>query len=103
MTSIYLDSMLSDSERLERMYQGDLFVFSPRPSMLKLINHAREMIENAFAPLDPQKAQYSMPVEKYVEICTPLKPGFIHHPENSIIKVRVDITLIFKMVITEMG
>ena len=23
-----------------------------------------------------------MPVEKYVEICTPLKPGFIHHPKT---------------------
>jgi hypothetical protein len=23
-----------------------------------------------------------MPVEMYVELCTPLKPGFIHHPET---------------------
>jgi hypothetical protein len=82
MKNIHVDSKLSDSERLERLYNGELFVFSPRPSMLKLINHAREMIEKAFAPIDPQKAQYSMAVEKYVEICTPLKPGFIHHPET---------------------
>jgi len=82
MKNIHVDSKLGDSERLERLYNGELFVFSPRPSMLKLINHAREMIEKAFAPIDPQKAQYSMAVEKYVEICTPLKPGFIHHPET---------------------
>ena len=82
MNSVHLDSPMSDSERLERLYKGEFFVFSPRPSMLKLINHAREMIENAFAPLEPQQAQYSMPVEKYVEICTPLKPSFIHHPET---------------------
>jgi hypothetical protein len=82
MKNIHVDSKMGDSERLERLYNGELFVFSPRPSMLKLINHAREMIEKAFAPLDPQKAQHSMAVEKYVEICTPLKPGFIHHPET---------------------
>jgi hypothetical protein len=40
------------------------------------------MIEDAFAPLDPKIAQYSIPVEEYVRICTPLKPGFIHHPDT---------------------
>jgi hypothetical protein len=40
------------------------------------------MIEAAFKGIDPQKAQYHMPVEKYVEICAPLKPAFIHHPDT---------------------
>ena len=50
--------------------------------MMKLIKHALNMIEKSFKPLDPRKAQFHMPVEKYVEICTPLKPSFIHHPET---------------------
>jgi hypothetical protein len=82
MHSIYYDSKLSDRDRLNKLYEGQLFVFSPKPAMLKLITHARKMIEDKFGSIDPRKAQYSMPVEKYVELCTPLKPGFIHHPET---------------------
>ena len=82
MNSVYFDSNCSDDVRRQRLYNGQLFVYSPRPSMVRLITHARQMIEKAFDGIDPRKAQYSMPVEKYVEICTPLKPGFIHHPET---------------------
>jgi hypothetical protein len=82
MHSIYYDSNASDEVRRERLYEGQLFVYSPRPSMLKLINHARSMMEEKFGSIDPRQAQYNMPVEKYVELCTPLKPGFIHHPET---------------------
>ena len=82
MHSIYYDWNGPEDVRRQRLYEGQLFVYSPKPSMLKLINHAKSMIEGAFQPIDPRKAQFSMPVEKYVEICTPLKPGFIHHPET---------------------
>jgi hypothetical protein len=40
------------------------------------------MIEEAFGSLHPLKAQYSLPVEKYVEILAELKPKFIHHPKS---------------------
>ena len=82
MHSAYYDWSGPEDVRRQRLYDGQLFVYSPRPSMLKLIDHARQMIEQAFAPLDPRKAQYHMPVEEYVRICTPLKPGFIHHPQT---------------------
>src|SRR4030095_4456818 len=80
--SVYYDWKGPEETRRERLYDGQLFVYSPKPSMMKLITHARNMIEKAFDKTDPRKAQYSMPVEKYVEICTPLKPGFIHHPDT---------------------
>ena len=82
MNSIYFDWHGPEDVRRKWLYEGQLFVYSPKPSMLKLINHAKSMIENAFTPIDPKRAQFHMPVEKYVEICTPLKPGFIHHPET---------------------
>ncbi len=34
----------------------------------------------AFAPLDPKKAQHELPVEKYAAVLQNLKPMFIHHP-----------------------
>jgi hypothetical protein len=82
MTTLYFDTHLGDQERLARLYAGDLFVYSPRPSTLALTGLARQLIEEAFAPLDPQTAQEALPVEKFVEIVGPLKPRFIHHPRT---------------------
>jgi hypothetical protein len=82
MTTLYFDTHLGDQERLARLYAGDLFVYSPRPSTLALTDLARQLIEEAFAPLDPQTAQDSLPVERFVEIVGPLKPRFIHHPRT---------------------
>lgn len=44
---------------------------------------ARELIEEAFHPLSPERAQFELPVERFVEIASPLKPRFIHHPKTA--------------------
>jgi len=75
----YHDSVVDDDVRRRRLYDGEIFVFGPRPSSLALVEHARTMIEDAFGDIDPRDAQYHMPVERYVEICAPLKPAFIHN------------------------
>ena len=80
--TIYFDSRVDDTTRRRQLYDGQIFVFSPNTSSLALCALAREMIEEAFGPLDPLKAQYSLPVEKYVEILAQLKPKFIHHPKS---------------------
>ncbi len=82
MTTIYFDTHLGDEERRRRLYAGDIFVFSPRPSTKALTEFARGLIEEAFHPLDPQHAQDSLPVEEFVEIMGPLKPRFIHPPRT---------------------
>jgi hypothetical protein len=82
MSTLYFDTHLGDEERRRRLYAGDVFVYSPRPSTRALTELARELIEEAFAPLEPQHAQDQLPVEKFVEIVGPLKPRFIHHPKT---------------------
>ena len=82
MHSVYYDSSVSDDLRRKRLYDGALFVFSPTPGTLRLVRHARAMIEDAFGGVDPRTAQYEMPVERYVEICAPLKPRFIHDAQT---------------------
>lgn len=77
--TIYTNSDLSDDTRRQQLYDGQLFVYSSCDSSIRLIQHARELIEEAFRGLDPLTAQYSMPVEEYVSIVAPLKPKFIHH------------------------
>lgn len=82
MNTIYFDSPLSDQERRKHLYNGQLFVYSTCPSAIAMAAFAREMVEEAFAPLNPQEAQYSLPVEAYVAILAKLKPNFIHHPKS---------------------
>jgi len=79
--TIYFDSKVDDAIRRRQLYDGQIFVFSPNTSSLALCALAREMIEEAFGSLNPLKAQYSLPVERYVEILAALKPKFIHHPQ----------------------
>ncbi len=82
MNTIYFNSTVSDEVRRKRLYDGQLFIFSPLPSSVALCQFARKMIDEAFHPIDPIEAQYSLSVEKFVEIVAPLKPRFIHHPET---------------------
>ena len=82
MTAVYLDAPFSDAERRERLYAGDLFVYSATPGTRGLCDFARSLVADAFAPYDPAFAQNDLPVEKYVEILAKLKPAFIHHPES---------------------
>ncbi len=82
MSAVFFDSRVDDDTRRERIYRGDIFVFSPRPSTTAFVDFARELIEAAFAPLDPVEAQHELPVERFVEIVAPLQPRFIHHPES---------------------
>jgi phytanoyl-CoA dioxygenase PhyH len=80
MSTIYFDSPYTDEERRQRLYDGQLFVYSACPGAMSLCALAREMSEEAFAPLDPRDAQHSLPVEEYAAILAKLKPAFIHHP-----------------------
>jgi hypothetical protein len=80
MGTVFVDAKVSDEERRQQLYQGGLCVYSPTESSLELCAFARDLAGRAFAPHDPREAQYSLPVERYVEILSVLKPTFIHHP-----------------------
>jgi hypothetical protein len=82
MNTVYFNSDSQDEVRRQRLYAGQVFVISPRPTTILLCEFAKRMIEEAFGSVDPLEAQYHMPVEEYVSIVSPLKPKFIHHPET---------------------
>jgi hypothetical protein len=82
MHTVYVDSRFDDEKRREKLYDGQLFVYSPRPKSLAFTNFALQMIKEAFGKNDPTTAQYDMPVEEFVRIFAPLKPAFIHHPQT---------------------
>jgi hypothetical protein len=82
MNTVYYDPPCDDQVRRNNLYEGQLVVLSPRKSSLAFCQFARELITDAFSPLDPETAQYHLPVEEYALILGKLKPTFIHHPES---------------------
>lgn len=94
MNTVYYDESCSDDVRRQRLFEGQLFVYSPRKSTLAFVEFARTMIRESFTPHDPEIAQYQMPVEQYAAILGKLKPSFIHHPESK---------QHLKAILTEMG
>jgi hypothetical protein len=82
MNTIYFDPPIDDAVRRKRLYGGQIIAYSPVPSAVAFCEFAREMLQQAFAPLDPRDAQYSMTPEEYAAILADLKPRFIHHPRS---------------------
>lgn len=80
--SIYFDSLMPDDERRRRIYEGQLFVYSPTAASLAFCKFARKLAEEVLAPYDPREAQHHIEVSRYAEILNELKPRFIHHPES---------------------
>jgi hypothetical protein len=46
--TVFYDADVSDDVRRQRLYDGQLFVYSPRASILAFTAFARSMIEDAF-------------------------------------------------------
>lgn len=82
MNTIYYDPSASDDLRRQMLYQGQLFVYAPRPSTMEFCKFSRQLIEEAFGGLDPRRAQDHFSVEQYAQILGELKPKFIHHPKS---------------------
>lgn len=82
MNTIYVNSTASDHARRDGLYGGQLYAYRATQSSLRLCKLASQLIEEAFHPLDPIRAQFAMPVEQFVSIVAPLKPRFIHHPDT---------------------
>jgi hypothetical protein len=81
MSALFIDSKLDDEERRNRLYSGDIFIFSASPNTEALIALAKEMLEHAFAPHDPRTVHEHLTAEEVASILGKMKPAFIHHPE----------------------
>jgi hypothetical protein len=80
--ALWVNSQDEDDIRRARVYAGDIFSTAPGPASLALCEFAREMAQDGFGALDPQRAQYSMPVEQFASLLSELKPRFIHHARS---------------------
>jgi hypothetical protein len=80
--AIFYDLNVPDQVRRQQLYDGQLHVYSARPSVRAFVDFARSMIEDAFGGLDPRTAQNTMEVAHYADLLGKLKPSFIHHSES---------------------
>jgi hypothetical protein len=80
--NIFVNSRMDDDRRRVELYRGSLFVHAPMSGSLGLCQLAREMVEEAFRPFDPQTVQQHLSAEKCAEILAVMKPKFIHHPDS---------------------
>ena len=82
MGTLYFESQVNEDSRREMLFNGELFIFMPRPASLALCEFANQMIREAFGTISPEKAQYELPVEEYAAILSKMKPRFINHPRS---------------------
>jgi hypothetical protein len=52
-TVLYDDSTMPDDDRREKLFGGDLFIYSPTAHSIELVAFAREMAEKALTPHHP--------------------------------------------------
>jgi len=82
MVDVHIDPSFDDERRRARLFAGDVVVYTHVPEILAFTEFARELIAEAFAPLDPLTVQEGRDPEELAEILIAFKPGFIHHPES---------------------
>lgn len=83
MPNVYFDRLnLKDEIRRRHIYDGSIFLNSPLSSVASLCDFARSLIEEAFPQGDPREAQFTLPVEEFVNILAPLKSKFTNHPRT---------------------
>lgn len=86
---LLLDSAHSDDERRKNLYKGHIYLYSPRPAVMELVTLARQMIEEAFHPRNPETAQYEMDVKEFEALLNQLKPRFVRSEEGKAIMKRI--------------
>ena len=82
MTVVFTDDLADDDARRVRIYAGNLCLHAPTSKALEMCEFAAGMVREAFPGMDPEYAQFELPVEQYAQILAALKPQFIHHPES---------------------
>lgn len=86
---VHFDINYSSRDMRSRIYDGDIVILRATAATKALVAHARVLIEEAFAPLDPRHAHDQLSVMECVEILSRLKPHFIHHADTQELLRRV--------------
>jgi hypothetical protein len=76
MVGIYHNHDLSDLARRDLVFEGNLLLYTRRPSTEQFCAYARALAEETFAPHQPERAQEALPVEVFAAKTAALKTRF---------------------------
>src|SRR5262249_39300455 len=76
MITIYLNRELDEPSRRESVYAGDFHLITGHPASLAIVDWARTLIAETFDGSDPERAQFGLSVDEFVERVNPLKSRF---------------------------
>jgi hypothetical protein len=74
--TFYLNRKTDDETRRESLFNGDFHLYTGLSGSWGLVEHARDLIAQAFGDLDPERAQFGMDVDEFVGRVAPLKAEF---------------------------
>lgn len=67
---------IGEAERRDAVFGGSVLLLAETKASRNLVAHARRLVEEAFAPLDPELAQLDLDVHDFIEIVRTLKGRF---------------------------
>jgi hypothetical protein len=76
MVTVYVDRTLDEPTRRAGIYAGDIHMCTRVPQSRAIVDWARTLIAEAFGNLDPQRAQFALPLDDFVARVGPLKSRF---------------------------
>ena len=82
MNTVYFDIAASERVRLDRLYQGQLLIFSPCSSSVAFRDFCREIIETGLGKIAPQKAHYHLAEKDYLAQESAYRSAITNHPET---------------------
>lgn len=81
MNTIYFDAKATDDTRRQKLYSGQIFVFSPLPSAIALGQLARDLIESRFGSPLPPTVEAGLPIEDFLAGESALRQNLMDHPQ----------------------
>jgi len=74
--TIYLNREVDEPTRRESIYSGDFHLITGHPASLAIVDWARSLIAEVFGDADPERAQFDLSVDEFIERVSPLKSRF---------------------------
>lgn len=82
MVNVHIEPTVDDDERRQRLFAGDVIVYTNTPEVADFAAFARGLIIEAMAPDEPTTVHRSRSPEELADLLIDFKPKFIHHPES---------------------
>ncbi len=76
MITLYLNRQVDDDTRRRSVFAGNIYLYSSFAASVALAEHAKDLIVQAFDGFDPERAQFEMSVQQFIDRVAPLKSEF---------------------------